>query len=211
MITLEELIQNWFEYKTKFTQQQLISLFQKLICDRKSRCYFVTNMPYDIFNKKQNLSWKDYIDEIDNQSYLLFYKPLVFARRKARLSLDDLKQITGISTYYLDDIEFGQDERRFLEIIAFLKGCGCSLEFGVTKDLIHTRYNPANTLEELGIFFRKIRNRHHWSFQKLSEESGYSVPMLKRLEHGNLNPTVVMMRKIIKSYNLELMTRTPKN
>ena len=208
MIELEELLKNWFVLKEQYSKKELLSLLLKLTTsDRKSRCYFSSHMPYDIFDKKTGITWKDYIHKRDMDSFIVFARSLCEARRRAKLSWEKMQKITGISYYYLDEIECCGDERRFLEFITFLKACGCIWEFGVTKDLLHTRYYPVNSLMELGIFYKKIRNRHHWSFQKLSQESGYPVPMLKRLEHGNLNPTVVMMRRVIKSYDLELMTR----
>ena len=210
MISLEDLLKNWFIWKKKFSKKELLFLFRKFIFDKYTRCYFASNMPYDVFDQRNEVSWKTYVNNRENDAILSLHKPLWLARKKARFSLEELEKRTGISTFHLDKIEFGQDEQRFLGMLSFANGCNCTLEFGCTKDLCHTRYTQVSTLNELGAFFRRLRNRHHWSFQRLSNESGYSIAILKRIEHVNLNPTIVMMRRIVKCYDLELMTRTEK-
>ena len=93
-----------------------------------------------------------------NDAISSLHKPLWLARKKARISLEELEKRTGISAFHLDKIEFGQDEQRFLGMLSFANGCNCTLEFGCTKDLCHTRYTQVSTLKELGAFFRRLRN-----------------------------------------------------
>ncbi len=117
MISLEELLKNWFDWKKKFSRNELLFLFRKFIFDKYTRCYFSSNMPYDIFDKRNGISWMSYVHKREHDAVLLLHKSLWIARKKARISLEELEKRTGISAFYLDRIEFGQDERRFLEMV----------------------------------------------------------------------------------------------
>ena len=109
MISLEDLLKNWFIWKKKFSKKELLFLFRKFIFDKYTRCYFASNMPYDVFDKRNEVSWKTYVNNRENDAISSLHKPLWLARKKARISLEELEKRTGISAFHLDKIEFGQD------------------------------------------------------------------------------------------------------
>lgn len=209
MITLNEILENWVKVRSEFSEQEILLLLKKLVFNIETRCEFMAQAPNDILlNCKNTIMLKDYVSEQEHDARYAFSTPFWKARKKAKLSLKELYDKTGIRISELDKLEMGNNDNiRFLSMLAFADGCGCLLKMGASKDLLHARYMGIRNLKELGVLFRKLRIQNKWSFLKLKQETGLSIPFLKRIEHGNLNPKIEIMRKIVKAYDMELITR----
>lgn len=59
-------------------------------------------------------------------------------------------------------------------------------------------------LQQIGNNLRKIRNKAGFSQQELADNSNVAKSTIQRIEKGELNPSVILLRNISDAMNVDL-------